>query len=177
LELLNELLEEEGVIDVILFGSSVKGKGVPHDKDVLVVFSDKVPVRQVVRKEIDLKNLGYDAVCVKYRDLSKHSLLLRSVIHEGRSLKLGELSKLIGLESYVLFRYKNTKGPSNRVRLFRAFSEIDGIIKVGRGAVVVSVGSSSSIEDILRRLEIEYVKTPLFVPENFAKSEAFIEGV
>ncbi len=167
-DFLNELLESPEVVDIFVFGSSVKGKALPRDIDLLVVFQDTVPAEKLLDIEMKLRDTGYDAVCVSYNHLFKEEHLLSTVLFEGISMKAGSrVSSRAGFSSVVLFVYRHKLPGTQRVRFFRAIKSLKTAKFLGKGVILVSVSEEAITEEIFERFGIKYRKIPVLAKTSF----------
>ena len=168
---LDELLATDGIIDIFLFGSSVKGKAFPRDIDVLLIFSDDVPPERLVDLEVDLRDKGFDAVCIHYSHLFKEKHLLTAVLFEGVSMKTKKrISEGADLISLAIFVYKHHLNSTDRGRFYRAIKSLKTSCFPGKGVIIVEVSESSVVEEILVRFGINYIKLPSVVPKSFYRA-------
>mgnify|MGYP000480483701 CR=1 FL=1 len=168
LDLLNKLLNDSGVIDVVLFGSYVKGKSIPKDIDVLVIFHDAVPSEKLIDVEVKLSDEGLDAVCIHYSHLLKEQHLFSSILLEGISLRSGNrFFESAGMISLVFFIYKHELSSTDRVRFYRAIKSLETTDFIGKGIIISEVSESAAVEEIFKRFRIKYIKLPAMIPRSF----------
>jgi len=106
---LKKYLEDKEVIDILLFGSFVKGKQSPGDIDVAIITEKDVPI--VIP--------GFHVSILKPEDFFKSLSLINTLLREGYSLKNNKpFSELYSFLSRVLFVYElsNLK-PSKKVMI------------------------------------------------------------
>src|SRR3989344_6619553 len=110
--IIEKYLEKENILDIVLFGSSVKGKDEPNDIDILVLYSkeekDIHDTAYLMRKELEKIYKNIDVIAEKYNDLFSSSFLAReSILSEGFSMKQKKyISDCFGYSSFILFKYK-----------------------------------------------------------------------
>ena len=116
--------KEETILDIIVFGSSVKGKEKPNDIDLLVLFKDKKDLDTSYKlKKLLEKNfsINIEIVSKSYSGLFSPSFKAReAIIAEGYSIiQSKKLSEGFGYNSLMLFRY-SLKGfnKSQRMRFY-----------------------------------------------------------
>ena len=153
--------------DIIIFGSSVKGKVFPRDIDVVIIAdSSKRKIILTRITELNLKNLDFEILSPE--SLRKNPSLSFSLYHEGISLKFGEISALFGLKSGVLYSYKlkgKTKSEKNRFILSLKQFIIDNKgVKFGSSNIFILTKFSSECEDFLKLWKVSYIPIKLFVP-------------
>lgn len=157
------------VLDIIVFGSSVKGRLFPGDTDICVIVRDDADIFMVQRNFDDVREEA-QITFVKLKDLlEKHLLLKQALVHEGFSLRFGEfVHKLIGFEAFTIFTFSLTNlSQSEKIRFQYALygrGKEDGILKkckgekLGRGVIAVPVLFEAEIEDFFKLWRAEYRK-------------------
>jgi len=161
-KLLKSKLNDE-ITDIVIFGSSVKGRLKPRDIDVVVI-SDGAAQRSFddLREELNI-------IFVSKEDLIKtHIMLKQAIIHEGHSIRYKKpIRELLGFESFTLFRFTISElKQTDKVRFVQALygrgkggllQELGGE-KIAAGAVLVPVEKESEFEDFLRLWKLPYSK-------------------
>ncbi|OGI64618.1 hypothetical protein A2642_04460 [Candidatus Nomurabacteria bacterium RIFCSPHIGHO2_01_FULL_39_10] len=103
---LKKLLNEQ-LIDIILFGSVVKG-GSPKDIDIALMLKDttnlltiKKKIKEIIKKETDIQIITFESI---------HTPLWLTLIKEGFSIKKEKyLHELYHLQPKVLYKYSLQK--------------------------------------------------------------------
>ncbi len=168
LDSLKKLLNMKGVIDVVLFGSYVKGKTLPRDIDVLVIFHDSIPSEKLIDLEVKLSEDGFDAVCIHYSNLLAEKHLFSAMLLEGLSLRSGKrFFESAELFSIVIFAYRHELKSSARVGFYRAIKAIKEAYFAGKGIIISGVSESAAVEEVFKRFKIKYIKLPVLVPKSF----------
>ena len=153
----------EFIFDIILFGSSIKGKTKPRDTDIVVVFNQKLPQNKINNMLSLFQNCHSEYVFLEelYREP-----LWTTIIQEGYSLIHSEfVHSVLGFESYFLFTYdlKNL-GKVSKSRFSHALfgrkkdgllSEIGGKV-FGKGCVLVPTEKSEKMRSFLETWKINY---------------------
>ena len=175
---LNKEKNDETIFDIVLYGSSVKGKTKPNDLDILIIFKegklkDRLEKSQQIKKKItfdgkiDIKNILWE-------ELFKEELFARSGIFlEGISIFDNKpLAKKIGFESYSLFIYNlKDKNHNEKVKFNYILSgrNSEGIIKklsgkhLAPGVVQIPINNSLEFEEVLKKSNINYSKNNILV--------------
>jgi len=106
---LNEEKKDNSIFDIVLYGSSVKGKSNPSDVDIAVIFrhgslKDRLEKIREIKKKIKLKN-KLDMKGLLLEDLFKPDFFARSGIFlEGISIFDGTyFCEKIGFSGCVFF--------------------------------------------------------------------------
>src|SRR3989344_6409 len=111
------------ILDIVIFGSFVRGKEKPKDIDLLLIYKSKVnaELSYSIKKEFESFNLKVDLVSKAYSDLFKSAFVAReSYFSEGYSLvQKGFISEKLGFKPTVLFRYGlSNLNKSERMRFY-----------------------------------------------------------
>lgn len=159
----------EGALDIVVFGSSVKGSVAPNDLDALVVCADGADITRVRRafdglpEEVQLK-------FVKLGELVEtHTLLKQAAVHEGHSVRLGmPVREALGFESHTLFTFSLTNlQQTGKVKFQYALygrGSREGVLGsnggrgIAPGAVLVPVEKESDMEAFFKEWGAEYSK-------------------
>ncbi|MFH0817966.1 MAG: nucleotidyltransferase domain-containing protein, partial [Candidatus Micrarchaeota archaeon] len=104
------------LIDIIAFGSAVRGKESPADLDLLLLFRDEVHSETVYELRGILERGGFkaDVLGKSWNEMLSSDFLAReSVLSEGVSLVSRKgLAEGFGYRSFIMFRY-DMKGKTN----------------------------------------------------------------
>ena len=161
------------VFDIVLYGSSVRGKGKPRDIDIMLILKnvdrkEYYDMPYMFRKEIEGKEIKVDVKGMFLEELFSPELLARQgLIIEGYSLiKKEYLGKMLGFDRFSLFVYslKNLsltgktkfqyalKGRGDR----KGVSSQLGGISIGIGSILIPVEKSELFKEFLARWEVNY---------------------
>ena len=161
------------VFDIVLYGSSVRGKGKPRDIDIMLILKnvdrkEYYDIPYMFRKEIEGKEIKVDVKGMFLEELFSPELLARQgLIIEGYSLiKKEYLGKMLGFDRFSLFVYslKNLsltgktkfqyalKGRGDR----KGVSSQLGGISIGIGSILIPVEKSELFKEFLARWEVNY---------------------
>ncbi len=155
--------------DVIVFGSSVKGKLFPGDVDIAVIVDNKKK-HKISDRLTELEG-KYDIEVVSPEDLEQNPLLAMTLFHEGISLKFGDFRKKLGIKSYVLFTYSlSGMRKSTKNRFLRAMKMKKEVIRIAPSVVIVPVEKSSDFEEFLNCWNVSYRKIPVFIPQPYLQT-------
>jgi predicted nucleotidyltransferase len=148
------LKRKKEVIDIILFGSYVKGKMSPSDIDLAILGENslqaevKKMLRDIVGKKADIQFLTlqqYD------------SFLWVTLIREGFSVKHNKyLYQLHGIDPVLLYKYSlKDLTASKKVMFDRAIKKFTHITKLSNRVVLVPIAHSDEFADFLRYWNID----------------------
>lgn len=167
------------IIDIILFGSSVKGKEKPRDIDVLVLFKDKkdLDLSYKLRKDLEKKNFKIEITSKTYKELFNPAFKAReSILSEGFSLIQRKfLSEGCGYMNFILFKYElKNLNKSNRMRFYYSLygrgkekgmlKELN-LTKFSETILLCPVQSENEIKDYLEKWDIKYIEFPILIPK------------
>ena len=95
---LDKLLKDKEILDIILFGSFVKGKSLPNDIDIAIVTD----------KEIKPELAGFHISIIKPEEFFKNPpSIVHTLFREGYSLKNNKsVAELYRFSSNILFVYE-----------------------------------------------------------------------
>ena len=166
-DLKNLLKKEKFLVDIILFGSSLKGKDLPNDIDVILIFRGKnyQLVDDIINKARKInENLHVEPIIIDFiynQDVSPY------LLHEGFSIRnMKFIRDLIKFRSYIMATYslKNMK-QSDKVRFSYALygreknqgflNEIKGK-EIGKGSILVPVEKQDLLKKFFEQWRIEY---------------------
>ena len=111
LKVIEQALKRPEIIDIMLFGSIVRGKEEPEDIDLLIIYSpqlkDYTELGYNLRKTLEKINRKISIIEKKYNEVFAPEFFANeALLSEGFSLREnGFLSDLLGYKSYKLFKY------------------------------------------------------------------------
>ena len=179
---------KDEILDIVIFGSSVKGKEKPRDIDLFVIYKTKVnsELSYKIKKEFEILGFEIDLVAKNYSGLFDSSFIAReSYLSEGYSLLNKKfIADGFGYKPMILFRYdiksfnksqrmrfyyslygRNTEGMLKKLRLYK-FSE---------RIIISPVEESERVKDYLNSWKIQYIEIPILIPSRILESEVFQE--
>ncbi len=168
----------KAIFDIVLFGSTAKGKQKPGDIDLAVIFNygpfaERLDYVQEIKNNIRKKcgdDINLDIKPYLLKDLFDYSFFGRvGLFLEGISLlEEKPFSRKIGFKAYSLFTYTLTeKKQREKVKFTHLLSGrkgMKGILKdlngerLASGAVKIPIEKSIEFEDILKMHKINYKK-------------------
>ena len=166
-------LLDSNLIDIIIFGSLVKG-GFPKDIDIALVVKEKIDLinlKKKIRNTID-KNLDIQIIDI----WSLYSPLWLTIIKEGFSIRKNKyLFEIYKIKPKILYKYSLKK--LNNVQKVQFERGIKNIIKdkgafLTRSVILIPITFKNEIEEFLKRWDIyyesqEYELLPLLRKEEF----------
>ncbi len=179
---------KDALLDIILFGSTVRGKEKPADVDILLLFKEKTDsdISYAFRKSGENYVPHLEVTSVTYDDLFSHDFLAREgILLEGYSIiKKQYLAPLLNFSSFVLFRY-DLKNLSKSKRMLFYYSLYgrkktdDGMLhrlngnKLSDGTILVPVSVVEETKQYLASWQIDFMEIPLLIPSRIVQSEKF----
>ncbi|MBI5072302.1 nucleotidyltransferase domain-containing protein [Candidatus Woesearchaeota archaeon] len=150
------LAKNKDIIDIILFGSFVKGKGNASDIDIAVLSEVSID-RLKMKKELEvLLGKKIDLQIVTLHDYSKSIWI--ALIREGFSVKHDVfLHQLYKIEPLVLYKYSLKElTASKKVMFERALKNFAGIQRISNRVILVPIGKSEEFNDFLKIWNIDF---------------------
>lgn len=150
---LEKLLNNE-LNDIIIFGSTSKGKVNPADLD-LAILSDVNLNQLVLKKEVE--SIVGKAHLTFYSISDFDKLITLTLIKEGYSVKHQRyLFEVFGIDPVVLFNYSLKKlTPSQRVMFYRGLNKFKDLKKLSNRVVLVPIKVSSDFENFLLEWKLD----------------------
>ncbi len=164
---LNYLLKDKKVLDIIVFGSAVKGKLTPRDVDVALILHDL----KIVPKAID----GFHFSVLSPEDfVINPPTLINTLLREGYSLRkncfLAEAYKFLGR---VLFIYDlhglNSSQKVRIVNVLRGKNKARGLVEanggkwLANGVFIIPIYYDNVFERFFANFKIKYTKNYLLM--------------
>ena len=168
---LKEEKKDKTILDIIIYGSSVKGKTKPNDVDVMIIFKEgslkeRLLKIQAMKKKI---KMPVDLKGILWEELFQPEFFARAgILLEGFSIFENKpfCSKL-GFEGYTLFTYSlQDKNHTEKVKFNYVLKGRTGagIIKKlegqqkGPGVFLIPIRNSLEFEEVLRMHAVSYTK-------------------
>ena len=166
----------EEILDIIIFGSSVRNKEKPNDIDIAVIYKNKSNIETSYELKKEFRKEGFE---VQILDLTYFKLIEGSyiasegIISDGYSLVYDKfLSEGLGYINFYLFRY-DLKGltKSQRMRFYYSLygrnKEQEGIlkelksIKFSDSILLSPIETSERMKVYLDSWNIKYIQFPI----------------
>ena len=174
---LNKLLEyekESNIFDIVVYGSSLKGKTDPEDIDIIVIFlegslNERLNKLQEIKQKIKKIEKKIDFKQMLLKDFFSTVFLARAgILLEGYSLfKKRKFCETLSFRSFTLFWYKLDKLTHSQKVKFNyilagrnkkgIIKELEGI-RLTNGVIKIPIESSYIFEDILKENNISFDK-------------------
>ena len=162
---LKDILKDPKIIDILVFGSTIKGKANPNDLDIAII------TEKPFKKEIK----GVHLSVIKPRDFFiKPPSLTHTLLREGYSLKNNKpLSEYYKFNNKVLFFYE-LKGlnPSKKVKVvnfLKGKQKKGGLVKEKNGkwianqVFIVPIGNENIFEKFFLNLKVKFKKSYVLI--------------
>ncbi len=170
---------KDNILDILLFGSAVRGKERPNDIDLLVVSNKSISADEIYELRKSLKALGTDIsfnITEKtYNELFLESFLAREAFLEAYSLINKQfISKGLGFTSNYLFKYE-LKGMNKSKRMGFYYSlygrnnskgMIDKLnaIKFSESILLVPIENVEEAKEYFSHQSIKFNSFPVLFP-------------
>ncbi len=170
------------IVDIIVFGSLMRGKDKPNDIDLIILFKNKknLDISYQLKKEIEKKTeIPINVESKLYSNLFQTSFQAReALLAEGYSLlnKTG-IANGLGYENLVMFIY-NLKGKnkSERMRFYYSLHGrgMDGMLKILKAnkitdtVIMCPVATKEEMKEYLENWKIEFKEIPVLIPTRLA---------
>ena len=187
-EFLNCLISESkkfarkrNIFDIVLYGSSVKGKLNANDIDIVIIFENEILRKRTETaqelKEILKKQFKVDIKTINLKELFEGEFLAKQgILTAGYSLLHNEeFVKKIGFKGFSIFTYnlRNINHTEKTKFTYALIGRRDqkGIIKqinaisLGKGVVKVPIRESILFEEFLSEWKINYNKKDILEAE------------
>ena len=170
---------KEFLLDIILFGSYLKGKEKPNDIDLLVLYKNKKDFDKGYELKKILEKKGYkaDITNKNYPEIFDKSFKVKeAILSEGYSfINKKFISEGLGYTSLILFKYE-LKGfsKSNRTRFYyslygrkrknKGILNDFGALKFSDTILLCPIENSERMKDYFNNWKINYIEFPIMIP-------------
>lgn len=166
------------ILDIVLFGSSARGKQKPNDLDILLLFKEKenLDISYGLKKELEFLGIPIQIISKTYFSLQDNNFKAKEAyLSEGISLiKKQPIAESFGYSNFILFKYQLTDfSQSKRMQFQYALYGRDkhsGIMqklkltKFADGAILSPLESADEVIIFLNSWNIKYNSHPLLIP-------------
>jgi predicted nucleotidyltransferase len=169
---LKKWIQKEHVLDVILFGSSQRGKLNPADIDLCILISDidekkSLDLVDSLAKITDTEDIKVQINIMTSRSFATGSGLAKTLLEEGWSIKHNKrFSETFGFHNKSLFIYSLKHfSPTQRVKfhyMLQGRYESKGILKevhgiiIGTGTIIVPTEKEDTLKEIFDMWSVKY---------------------
>ncbi|KHO54772.1 MAG: hypothetical protein QT10_C0012G0020 [archaeon GW2011_AR19] len=169
---LKNLFSDKKVIDIILFGSAIKGKLIPGDVDIAAILYEK-PSKEFLEKINSIKGFHISVITAKEFFINSPSII-HTLIREGYSLKNKKfISENFRFSNKVMYNYVLTSlSPSNKVRLvniLRGKRGEKGIVESNNGKWVANqvfispLNSEKIFDELFDNFKVNFNKKDVLI--------------
>lgn len=166
------------ILDIILFGSAVKGKEKPNDLDLLIIFKDKknLNTAYLFRKIVESKTkMVAEVIGKSYSELFREEFTAREALLSGGYSLINKTSfaEGLGYKSEVMFIYQLTgKNKSERMRFYyslygrNSLGMLDKLKATKQTDTIItcSIENLEPMRDYLHSWKIEFKEVPILIP-------------
>ena len=169
---IKEWIKKNKIIDVILFGSYMRGKLSPSDIDLCIIINKKDENKSLelidsLGRLLDKEKLKFHINILTSESFISGNTLAKTLLSEGHSIKKdAPFSTILGFENKSLFEYTLKHfSPSQRVKfhyMLNGRRGSEGILKeikgriVGTGTIMAPVESEDKLKDIFDKWDVKY---------------------
>lgn len=169
---LKSLFLNKEIIDIILFGSAIKGKVVPRDIDLALIIYDK-PSKELLEKINSIKNFHISLIKVKEFFINPPSIV-HTLVREGYSLKNKKfIAENFRFLNRVMYNYSLTSlSASDKVRLvniLRGKKGEKGIVEGSNGKWIANqvfialLNSEKIFDELFNNFKIKFNKSDILI--------------
>jgi len=172
--------KDKTIFDIVVYGSTVKGKNKPNDLDLLIIFKtgslkERLDKIQLIKRKIKL-NINLDIKGILWEELFQEGFFARAgIIREGISLFNSKpFAEKMGFKGNSLFIYNlKNKNHTEKVKFNYILSGRGGPGMVKKlsgqhltsGMIIIPVKNSLEFEEILKMHQINYSKKNILIEE------------
>lgn len=162
------------IVDIFIFGSSVKGKLSPNDVDICLVFRDKMDIN-VVKKIEGILGVRYHISSLLIDNFfnNPHSLA-KTILNEGISLISGRgFAEIFSLRPQALYSYSLSNEHSGKkvrfVYLLRGRDGNEGLVKKWKGyfisnnAFIIPICNDADARELFDSWKIKYKRIKIML--------------
>lgn len=179
-ELSSFLKKNNSLLDIIIFGSSVKGKEKPSDIDLLLIFKEKKDsdISYELKKLLEKKEISSDIQDITYESLFSEKFIAREAfLSEGYSIKTKKnVSTGLGYINFTLIKYDFAKlNKSQRMRFYyglrgRAKEDIGlldslNAFKLSDNILLCPIENTEKMKEFFKYWKIPIMEVPILFPE------------
>ena len=173
------------IADILIFGSTIRGKEKPNDIDVIVLFKDKInkETEYAIRKELEkgYKNISITSKTEK-TSLDKAFDARESLLFEAKSLITEKnLAEEYSFHSFGMFKYNF--GDWDKLKKTKFYYALNGrgskkgiadmldCIKLSDSLILAPLEKIEAFKEFLDSWEIKYKYIPILLPERLSKKK------
>ena len=169
------------IFDIVLYGSTTKGKSNIRDIDILIIFTNeplkiRTNLAQELKEILRQKLTSLDIKTINLNELFQNEFLARqSILIEAISLiDKKPIAEKIGFKGYSIFNYKLTNLNHNEKTKFTYAligRNTEGILKklkaekLGKGALLIPIENSITFEEFLTKWKINFKNQNILIPK------------
>lgn len=174
------------VVDILLFGSLVRGKFEPKDVDILIIYNKKLSKEIIYDFKNDLNKIikGVNIVSIDYKELFDKNFQARgSFLTESYSLITNKfISQGMGFSNMVLFKYDlGGLTKSKKMGFYHSLNGRNnkGILKelkahkFSDNVIIVSIEKEEELKEFFDFNHVKFIEFPILIPEIVLNSKIF----
>ncbi len=170
------------LLDVLLFGSAVRGKSTPSDIDILLLFQEKVDknTEYMVRKVLEKHEKNISLISKTEKNILDPAFDAReSILFEAKSLLTKKnIAQQYGFSSFGMFKYNfNQWSKLQKTKFYYALNGRGKIgiadqyksIKLSDSVMLVPLEHIEEFRSFLETWKIDYKYIPLIIPSRLGR--------
>ena len=169
---LKNFFSDKKIIDILLFGSAIKGKLIPGDIDIAVILYEK-PSKEFLEKINSIKGFHISVITAKEFFINSPSII-HTLVREGYSLKNKKfISENFRFSNKVMYSYVLTSlSPSNKVKLvniLRGKMGEKGIVESNNGKWIANqvfispLNSEKIFDELFDNFKVNFNKKDILI--------------
>lgn len=174
----NLIKNKNNLLDIIIFGSLIRGKNKPNDIDILIIFKDKVEkdLEYEIKKQLNIYYNNISIISKTKKTLFEPTFDAReSILFEGESLISGKnIAENYGFSRFACFKYNLKNWDNlNKTKFYYALNgrrknegmvkKLDAI-KLSDSLILISINKMELFKDFLDSWKINYKYIPMLIP-------------
>jgi predicted nucleotidyltransferase len=162
---LDFLIKDKEIIDVILFGSIIKGKLMPKDIDIAIIINEELS-KKLKEKIKNLNNFHISIINLREFFINPPSII-NTLFREGYSIKNKRyFSENFKFSNKVLFNYSLTSLTNSKkvkiVNILRGKGKENGLVEINNGewlanqVFIVPISIDSLFEEFFNNFNVKF---------------------
>ncbi|MBI2148490.1 nucleotidyltransferase domain-containing protein [Candidatus Woesearchaeota archaeon] len=179
----NLIKNNDNLLDIMVFGSLIRGKYKPNDIDILILFRDNVDkdLEYKIRKQLAFYYSNVSVISKTEKTLFDVAFDAReSILFEGESIISGKnIAENYGFSRFACFKYNFKDWTNlNKTKFYYALNgrkKNEGItkkldaIKLSDSLIMVTINKMELFKDFLDSWKINYKYIPMLIPSRLGR--------
>jgi predicted nucleotidyltransferase len=164
------------LLDIILFGSTIRGKDKPNDMDIILIFRNKESEETSYNLRKLLEDENPEIISKKYDTMFQDNFIAKeAILKEGFSIAYNDfLSKKAGYNNLMLFKYDLKKlSKSKKISFYYSLYGRNGnegilnrlkLIKFTESTILCPMENSEEAKTYFEQHKIDFETIPILIP-------------